>query len=190
APSGLSLAREYSHRIWRVQEGLPESRVQVISQTSDGYLWVGTPGGLARFDGVRVFLFDRTNTAAFRDDGILSLCPSKDGSLWIGTEGGGLLHYSGGSFQRFGATEGLTNGFVRALYEDSQQTLWIGSDRGFFRLRSGKIERLDGRGEIPIIAATGLQEDSDGRIWVSANVGLLVVEAGILRRHLADDQAL
>src|SRR3954466_691249 len=74
AASPPSLAGEYSHRIWRVQDGLPQGQIQVISQTPDGYLWVGTPSGLVRFDGARFFVFDRTNTPAFRDDSILSLC--------------------------------------------------------------------------------------------------------------------
>src|SRR5207247_5735394 len=95
----VSLARQYSHRIWRMQDGLPQNRIQAISQTPDGYLWIGTPEGLVRFDGARFFLFDRSNTPAFRDDSILALIPSRNGGLWIGTEGGGLLHYRNGEFQ-------------------------------------------------------------------------------------------
>src|SRR5262245_26659193 len=90
-PSTTALSREYSHRIWRVPDGLPQNRIQAISQTPDGYLWIGTSGGLVRFDGVRFFIFDRSNTSVFRDDSILALHPSRDGSLWIGTEGGRLL---------------------------------------------------------------------------------------------------
>src|SRR5215472_10232839 len=94
----LPAPREYSHRIWRVQDGLPQNRILAISQTADGYLWIGTSGGLVRFDGLRFFVFDRANTPAFRDDSILSLCPSRDGSLWIGAEGGSLVHYDKGAF--------------------------------------------------------------------------------------------
>src|SRR5689334_676736 len=87
----LDISREYSHRIWRVQDGLPQNRIQAISQTDDGYLWIGTSGGLVRFDGAHFFVFDRSNTPALRDDSILALAPSRDGSLWVGTEGGWLL---------------------------------------------------------------------------------------------------
>src|SRR5262245_35357602 len=79
-PVAASLSRDYSHRIWRVPDGLPQNRIQAISQTPDGYLWIGTSGGLVRFDGVRFFVFDRSNTSVFRDDSILALCPSRDGS--------------------------------------------------------------------------------------------------------------
>lgn len=179
----VSAAREYSHRIWRVQAGLPQNRIHTISQTADGYLWIGTSGGLARFDGIRFFVFDRANTPAFRDDSILALCPSRDGSLWIGTEGGRLLQYRNGVFVVMGPEQGLTNPFVRALYEDSAGILWIGTDRGFFRLKDGRIERLDGHGDMPVAAVTGLSGDRGGRVWVAADVGLYVMENGKLRRH-------
>src|SRR5262245_55615207 len=122
APAPFS--REYSRRIWRVADGLPQNRIQAISQTPDGYLWIGTSGSLVRFDGVRFSIFDRSNTPAFRDDSILALEPSHDGSLWIGAEGGGLLHYRNGSFTAFHNQHGLTNGFVRALHEDAGGVLW------------------------------------------------------------------
>ncbi len=169
-------AHDYSHRIWRMQDGLPQNRIQTISQTPDGYLWIGTSGGLVRFDGVRFFVFDRSNTPAFRDESILALCPSRDGSLWIGAEGGGLMHYRQGSFEVLGAERGLTNGFVRALYEDSHGTLWIGTDRGFFRLRNGDVERLDGSRDVPVASVTSLTGDGAGRIWAATTHGVLVVE--------------
>jgi ligand-binding sensor domain-containing protein/signal transduction histidine kinase len=176
---------EYSERVWRTQDGLPQSRIQAITQTQDGYLWIGTSGGLVRFDGVRFVVFDRSNTAAFRDDSILSLCPARDGSLWIGAEGGGLLHYAGGSFRVFGRSEGLTNGFVRAIFEDSGNTLWVGADRGFFRLEGDRLVRLDGTSQIPFTAVTTIGEDRQGRIWLGASAGLLSVEAGSLTTHLS-----
>jgi len=124
----------YSRRIWRSEDGLPQNKIQVISQTREGYLWIGTSGGLVRFDGVRFVVFDRSNTPALREDSVLSLCPARDGSLWIGTEGGGLARMKSGAFSTFGIRDGLTNGFVRTISEDRQSRLWVGTDRGFFDL--------------------------------------------------------
>src|SRR5262245_30318030 len=53
---------QYTHDVWQTQDGLPQSNVQVISQTLDGYLWFGTDEGLVRFDGVRFTVFDSVNT--------------------------------------------------------------------------------------------------------------------------------
>ncbi len=178
----LTAAPEYSQRIWRTEDGLPQNRVRVLSQTPDGYLWVGTSEGLARFDGARFTVFDRSNTPALDDDGILTLRVTADGDLWIGTEGGGLVRYHAGAFRNFGAREGLTNGFVRSIYEDSHKTLWIGTDRGFFRRDGDRFLRLDNTPEVPHATVPSIAEDEHGRLEAVSPLGLLTVEAGRLIR--------
>ena len=171
---------EYSHRVWRIEDGLPQNRIRTIAQTPDGYLWVGTSEGLARFDGVRFTLYDPANTPALRDEGILVLRLASDGSLWIGTEGGGLVRYSHGEFRNFGPNEGLTNGFVRNIFEDRGKTLWVGTDRGFFRMDGNRLVRLDGTAEIPLATVGGISQDTSGRVWAASSAGLLSVVNGIL----------
>lgn len=179
--SPLLIAGEYSHRIWRAEDGLPRNRIQAIEQTPDGYLWIATSGGLARFDGVRFVVFDSSNTPALRDESILSLLPARDGSLWAGTEGGGLVHYSGGAFTSFGTAEGLTNGFVRALGEDNAGNLWVGTDRGFFRMVDGHFVRLDhGTPQSPFASAVQILTDKQQRVWVGTQAGLLTVSGGMI----------
>jgi ligand-binding sensor domain-containing protein len=82
---------QYAHDVWRDRDGLPQNTVQAIVQTRDGYLWLGTEAGLARFDGARFTVFDRKNTPELGHDHILALHESRDGGLWIGTRRGGLL---------------------------------------------------------------------------------------------------
>ncbi len=168
---------EYSQRIWRTEDGLPQNKIQAISQTPDGFLWIGTSGGLVRFDGVRFSVFDRANTPAFHDDSILSLLPGRSGALWIGTEGGGLVLLQHKTFTSFGVENGIANGFVRNLYEDRSGTLWVGTDRGFFRRDGSRFERLDGRGGIPIFAVRSMAQDRDGVLWVGSSAGTYKVEA-------------
>ena len=86
----------YVQHVWRTQDGLPENRIRAICQTPDGYLWIGTSGGLARFDGVRFVVYARYNTPTMSDDNIRGLTVAKDGSLWVATDGGGLLHLQDG----------------------------------------------------------------------------------------------
>ena len=174
---------EYSRRVWRTQDGLPQSEIQAIAQTPDGYLWIGTPGGLVRFDGVRFVVFDRSNTPAFRDDSVLSLAVDGGESLWIGSEGGGLVRLRNGQFQAFGSKEGLTNLFVRALHVDRTGALWVGTDRGLFRFDAGKLVRQDGQADLPVASVQTMTEDRDGRIWIGGYFGLMYVERGKLRRY-------
>jgi len=80
---------QYTRSIWKVQDGLPEDTVQALAETRDGYLWIGTTGGLTRFDGTRFVLNGSNTLPSSGVNSIFCLAPSADGSLWIGTEGGG-----------------------------------------------------------------------------------------------------
>jgi len=156
----------YSRRVWQSADGLPEDFAQALAQTPDGYLWIGTSGGLVRFDGIRFTVFN-----AFPDDSIYSLLTARDGTLWAGTEGGGLIRYRHGAFRVFGAEEGLTNRFVRVIYEDREGVLWVGTDNGLFRMQAGKLVRAYS------MAVHSICQDRAGRLLVGGS-GLLVVEAG------------
>ena len=91
----------YRVRIWQTDEGLPQNTVHAIAQTPDGYLWVGTREGLARFDGVRFTLLDDDAPAELRHGWITALCAGRDGSLWIAADGYGLARLKGGSSRGF-----------------------------------------------------------------------------------------
>ncbi len=167
----------YSRRIWQTQDGLPEEPVQALAQTPDGYLWIGTSGGLVRFDGAEMVVFNRENTSALRENSIFCLFVSKNGDLWIGTEGGGLVRYRQGTFRRFAGEEGLSNGFVRSVLEDSRGHFWVGTDDGLYRLEGDRVARADGRAGIPTIAVHDIREDSRGRLWVGGS-SLLMLDGG------------
>lgn len=159
----------YTQRLWRMQDGLPEQVVQAFAQTLDRYLWIATTGGLVRFDGERFQTFNRENTRAFTENNVFCLLVSRDQTLWIGMEGGGLIRYRSGVFQQFSVREGLTNGFVRSIREDSHGRFWVGTDGGLFRLENERLRRVDDNGRIPGLAVHAIYEDSDGQIWVGGS---------------------
>src|SRR5512140_1584049 len=72
-------ASTLTRHAWTTDEGLPDNSVLSIAQTQDGYLWVGTRGGLARFDGVRFAIFDQRNQPTWSSDVINALCAARDG---------------------------------------------------------------------------------------------------------------
>lgn len=167
-------APAYSRRVWRSIDGLPEDFAQSLAQTPDGYLWIGTSGGLVRFDGTSFVVFNRENVSAFLDDSVYSMLVTKDGTLWAGTEGGGLIRYKDGAFRVFGHAEGLTNSFVRVIYQDSSGHLWVGTDSGLFRLQNDSLTRMDGHGGAPRISVHAICEDRAGRLLVGGR-GLLIL---------------
>ncbi len=152
----------FAERIWGMQDGLPEQVVQAFAQTNDRYLWIGTTGGLLRFDGARFVLYDRENTPAFADNNIFCLTVSRDNSLWIGSEGGGLIRYRDGEFHSFSAADGLSNSFVRTIFEDHTGRVWVGTDNGLLRVNGNRLERIDDTSEFPVIAVHAIYEDSLG----------------------------
>ena len=100
---------------WEAGQGLPQNTVQAIAQTPDGYLWVGTQEGLARFDGAQFTLFDRRSTPAFAASSVTALLADPGGTLWIGTNGGGLLRMQGDRFEAYGPAHGLTDPKIQAI---------------------------------------------------------------------------
>jgi ligand-binding sensor domain-containing protein/signal transduction histidine kinase len=159
----------YTIRSWQSQDGLPEETVQAFAQTSDGYLWVGTSGGLLRFDGARFRLFAHENTPAFGENSVFCLLATRDGRLWIGTDGSGLIEWRNGAFHAYPAAQGQTADFVRAIAEDHNGLLWVATDDGLFRARDGRLERADKPLGLPIFNVHALMEDRSGRIWVGGS---------------------
>ncbi len=175
---------QYTRRVWHIQDGLPEEPVQAIGQTSDGFLWIGTAGGLVRFDGYR---FTRSlqpwHNTSLTDDSTFCILTASDGSLWIGTEGEGLLHFQNGVFRAYTTADGLTDGFVRSVIEDSQKRIWVGTDNGLFRVLNGKIEAVDTSQYGPL-AVHAIFEDREHRIWVGGSQLLAFGPKGITRYKL------
>ncbi len=172
------LVGQYQIESWTTEQGLPQNSVTVIKQTRDGYLWVGTFGGLARFDGIGFRVFDRSTSPQLISDRILSLEEDADGVLWIGTEGGGLYAYAHDSLQAVvqGGISVRTN--VYALLADQSKRLWVGTDHGVFRLEGGRVTKQFRENEglwDPLVRAIG--EDGLGNLLVATANGLYSIRA-------------
>ena len=172
--TGFALAQSgavagYTHHVWQSSDGLPEQTVQAFAQTPDGFLWIGTTGGLVRFDGLHFVVFDRQNTPALRENSVFCLMVSRDGALWIGTEGGGLARYAHGEFRSWTARDGLSNDFVRTLTQDAQGNIWAGTDNGLLRLDGDRFVRVDGTGNVPTLAVHAIYLDRNGNLWVGGS---------------------
>lgn len=159
----------YTRHVWQASDGLPEQTVQAFAQTPDGSLWIGTTGGLVRFDGVHFTVFDRQNTPALLENSVFCLMVSRDGALWIGTEGGGLARYAHGEFRSWTAHEGLSNDFVRSVVEDAHGNIWAGTDNGLLRLEGNRFVRVDGASGIPALAVHAILKDRSGALWVGGS---------------------
>lgn len=171
--SSRKVLGKYQQLIWQDQHGLPQNAANAIVRTRDGYLWIGTFEGAARFDGVRFTVFDGNNTPALHSNHqIMALLEDRAGNLWLGTNGGGLVRYRDGHFQAFSTADGLAHNHVRALWEDRAGNLWIGTDGGLNRWRAGRWTVFHARDGLPDERVSALAEDKAGGIWVGTEKGL------------------
>lgn len=109
---------------WGMEQGLPQSSVNDILQSSDGYIWLATFGGLVRFNSETFTTFNHSNSKGMRSGRILSLYQDKSGTLWCNTEDG-LLRYSDGTFRAYTISDAVDDFPVSLIAEDGRGVLWI-----------------------------------------------------------------
>jgi ligand-binding sensor domain-containing protein/signal transduction histidine kinase len=153
-------------RSWTVDHGLPQNSVTAVLHARDGFLWVGTNAGLARFDGVRFRKFGLQD--GLRSVLITALVEDREGAVWIGTSGGGVSRWHEGRFTSFGAKEGFDAGpEVISLTADENGSIWIGTGKGLVRWSDGAFETLGESDGLPQTQVRALLQDSRGTLWAS-----------------------
>src|SRR4051812_35791689 len=147
----ISAARatdEWVVRSWEASDGLPQNSGNAVVQTRDGFLWVGTSGGLARFDGVRFRKFGLED--GLRAVRISALVEDAQGALWIGTSGGGLSRWANGRIASFGAAEGFPAGTdVISLAADRDGSVWVGTEKGLVHATGGAFHIIGEKQGLP-----------------------------------------
>jgi CheY-like chemotaxis protein/signal transduction histidine kinase len=156
---------------WRQPQGLPQNAVQSILQTRDGYLWIGTSGGVARFDGVRFTVFDDRDKSRLKENEVNALVEGADSSVWIGTYGGGVSRYRNGHFTIYTTKDGLVSDVVLALCRDTAGGIWIGTEGGLSRFQDGRFTNFTSREGLLSNKVATLFADVDGAIWIGLNNG-------------------
>ncbi len=112
-----------------VADGLPANEVSAVMQDRRGFLWVGTFGGLARFDGAafKVFLHAPSDSLSLGNNTVNALLEDRDGRIWVGTEGGlDRFDPETETFAHVFANE-QTRGAVRTVVEDAAGNVWVGT---------------------------------------------------------------
>lgn len=136
------LEREYRVLAWRKNDGLPSNWIETISQTKDGYLWIATRQGLARFDGHKFSVFDRLNTPEFQENHCTALAETVDGNLWVGTNAG-LLRRNNDPYSVEPWSIELTEQSVTTLFPRRNGGVWVGTDKGIWIHDGHQLTRFD-----------------------------------------------
>jgi signal transduction histidine kinase/ligand-binding sensor domain-containing protein len=175
---------QYVRDQWGTEQGFPKGPVYAITQTADGYLWIGTEAGLVRFDG-RTFRLIKDDSGAFTIASVLGLTASDDGCLWLRLHDMTILRYCKGVFDHpssdpelniniFAMIRGNAGQILIAKGEDTVVDPHQGTVAPFV-LRGAGFQRLAAATDLPRSAVISMAQTSDGDIWMGTR------EAGLFR---------
>lgn len=141
APQPLRPLDQLDIRVFATDEGLPHDSALSLAMDGEGALWVGSWGGLTRYDGFEFRTFDRTIAPDIIDNGVLSITPLRDGSLALGMQGGQLVQSSAGSLRVLAGPEQGIEGNVLSVIE-GEDGIWLGIEGGgLWRWHDGRLSR-------------------------------------------------
>jgi ligand-binding sensor domain-containing protein/signal transduction histidine kinase len=176
---------EFARRAWQTDSGLPQNTVHSIAQTADGYVWVATEEGLARFDGLGFKIFDRQNTPALKSNDVRALLAAgKAGDLWVCTAAGVARLSSGGEWRTFTTADGLASDDVASAYEDHVGAVWFATAAGLSRFEEGKFKNYTSKEGLTGGGVLSITEDAEGNRWVGTDEGLTRLREGVGERQV------
>ena len=181
---------QYIRDRWGPERGFPRGPVYAITQTSDGYLWIGTEAGLVRFDGL-TFRMIGDASRTYRIANVLGLAPASDGSLWVRLQGSMLLRYRNGGFES--APPAQSEASITAMSQTAQGDLLIArNEHGAQAIHNGKFQVLTSGADLPRSPVLALAQLPGGDLWMGTrDAGLFRVSGGetsSMRKGLPDSK--
>ena len=162
---------QYVANSWSIQDGLPQISALTIAQDRQGYIWVGTQDGLARFDGIHFTTFTPEIEPELPGVWVRALLLDRNGKLWIGTYKG-LAVYADGHFKAIRPAVPAAHLAldVRALAQTAEGTIIVATTDGVMRVANDTLVDIDPS----IRPAEALLQRDDG-VWIGS-IGVVVRE--------------
>ena len=174
---------QYTHDRWESDRGFPGGAVHAITQSTDGYLWIGADRGLVRFDGLVFHVVQQEGSTREQDPAVLAMAPDPAGGLWLQLRSAMLKRYHEGTLgdPPPGLAEiGPAVTAMRPVPGDA--LLLVDFDHGLVRYRNGRVETLVSHDAMPSSFAMAVAQTADGEIWLGTrDEGLLHLHDGRLR---------
>ncbi|MCH7343182.1 diguanylate cyclase [Pelomonas sp. CA6] len=169
---------------WQTEQGLPLNTVQALLQSADGALWVGTAGGLARFDGVRFTTFDESVAPGMGSQPVFGFMEDAQHRLWIGHSQGAAV-YENGRFREVLPPEVSGGRRVWAFAQAPDGVVWIATENGLVRWQDGRTRLYQRAQGLPTERLRALTLDRRGVLWIATSGGGLVemTKEGVFTVH-------
>jgi PAS domain S-box-containing protein len=168
---------QFAHTAWGLKDGAP-SVVRVLAQSVDGYLWLGSPEGLYRFDGVVFERYQPRSGGPFPAQNVTSLLALPSGDLWIGFSSGAVSLLRDGNATNYTAREGVPNGLVWSFAQDWGGTIWAATENGLARLEGDRWREVGKDWSFPGKSAHTIFLDRQGTLWVATEDTLVFLPPG------------
>lgn len=168
--AGQTLLSDYFQESWTTRDGLPHNTINSLNQSEDGYLWIGTWEGAARFNGREFAVFGRGEPTGLPDSGIRSISKDKQHNLILAGARGGISKRSASGWQSWPAFNVLIN----AVTEDQHGNLWLASEgQGlFWQNAQGGRRQFTTAGGLTSDVVHSVLASTDGKVWVGTGRGL------------------
>jgi ligand-binding sensor domain-containing protein/serine phosphatase RsbU (regulator of sigma subunit) len=169
---GLSLYNGKKFSNFTDKKGLPHNRVFKTIQDNNGTIWIGTAKGVCTFDGKTIKRFPLDTT--IDDSNVFTIYADKAGNIWFGTFGYGVIKYNPKKqkLKYFTEKEGLRNNSVRAINEDLQGNIYVGTNSGISKINPDEAIELVGIPGEKDIAFTDIVPDNKNNLWFATSNGV------------------
>ncbi len=166
---------QYVLRTWNSEQGLPQNSIRAMLQTRDGLLWIGTRGGLARFDGASFVVYKAGAPNSIPGEAVTGLAEDRDGSLWISSNGG-LTRDRDGHFQTYSSRDGLPATSIWRIARDPAGGVWaVTWHSELFHFDGRRVRRYTSGIPARPEEVNALLDDSRGTLWVATFDGLFAL---------------
>jgi signal transduction histidine kinase/ligand-binding sensor domain-containing protein len=176
--------KELHHTAWGPGQGAPLGGAVALAQTNDGYLWIASPSGLFRFDGIAFERVELPHDPKLSSLSLMSAFAPRDGGLWVGFTFGGVALLKEGHWQVFGVADGVPRGSASQFAETLDRTLWIVTSGGdLARFDGARWKAVGSQMGLPASSNPILFVDSQGAIWTGGDDSLFVLRLGEQQFH-------
>lgn len=155
---------QFPLKTWDTEDGLPTSSVLALAQTQDGYIWISSYQGLARFDGIAFEVFDPGTTQILGGGTITAMTEDQEGKLWLGVGTGGLVVFEADTFRQVLTKDEVPE--IQTLKSDSQNRIWIGSRQGPLVYDKDSLRDYTSESRIAKASITTILPATDGSVWL------------------------
>lgn len=164
---------EYKPEYWKRENGLPHDRVNTVLQASDGYLWLGTGNGLARFNGDNFTTYSSFLSDEDKSNDIFELLEDYSGKLWIGTNGSGVYQFKKEMIESFELGNQQSFKIISSIIQATDSTIWIASPTdGIAMVKDDSIHYLNSENGLPNNNIRALFQSKNGHIYIGTTSGL------------------